>query len=228
MVEGEQNAERLSKATDLYSDLRKRHPGVAMTPPPEIGSEIRRRQAAKDTDQFRQLIAEAEQLVKNRQYQDARTKLDEARTLSSDLWSSDAKAKELNDDVDFHLHFEKARQFYGSGDFAAALTEMNDALQVRPEDKQALDLRNKVQIAADKAEVEQHRQKAASAVAEGILAARLTRYSRPVRFWKSHPMPNGARPAEVPWTNWPRPWSASCMSKRQNLRIRGSIDRPRW
>ena len=167
MVDGERTAERLSKATDLYSDLRKQHSGVAMTPPPEIVPEIRQRQAAKDADQFRQLVADAEQLVKNRQYQDARTKLDEARSLSSDLWSGDAKAKELNDDVDFHLHFEKARQFYGSGDFAATLTEVNAALQVRPEDKQALEVRNKVQIAADKAEVEQHRQKAASAVAEG-------------------------------------------------------------
>ena len=80
MVEGEQNAERLSKATDLYSDLRQRHGGVEMTPPPEIRDEIRRRQDAQVADQFRKLIAEAEQLVKSRQYQDARAKLDEVRT----------------------------------------------------------------------------------------------------------------------------------------------------
>ena len=167
MVEGEQNAERLSKATDLYSDLRQRHGGVGMTPPPEIRDEIRRRQDAQVADQFRKVIAEAEQLMKSRQYQDARAKLDEAHSLSSNLWSSDAKAKELNEDVDFHLHLEKAQKSYASDDFAAALTEVKAALEIRHEDKEALDLSNKVQVAVDKAEVEQHRQKAASAIAEG-------------------------------------------------------------
>ena len=60
--------------------------------------------------------------------------------LSSNLWSNDAKAKELNEDVDFHLHLEKAQKSYASGDFAAALTEVKAALQIRPEDKEALDL----------------------------------------------------------------------------------------
>jgi tetratricopeptide (TPR) repeat protein len=167
MVEGERNTERLSKATDLYVDLGKRYPGAKMTPPPEIIPEIDRKHDAQVADQFRNLIVEAEQLVKSRQYPDARAKLDEARGLSSNLWSTDAKAKEVNADVDFHLHFEKARQFYSTGDFAATLTEVTAALQVRPDDKQALEVRTKVQIAADKAEVEQHRQKAASALAEG-------------------------------------------------------------
>jgi tetratricopeptide (TPR) repeat protein len=164
MVEGERTAERVRKATDLYSDLGKRYPGVEMTPPPEIVPEIRTRQAEQHADQFHKVIGEAEQLVKSRQYRDARAKLDEARGFSSSLWGNDAKAKELNEDVDFHLHLENAQKFYGSGDFAAALSEMDAALQVRPEDKKALDIRNKVQIAADKAEVEQHRRKAESAV----------------------------------------------------------------
>ena len=47
MVEGEQNAERLSKATDLYSTLRKRHQGVVMTPPPEIRDKV----AVEDADE---------------------------------------------------------------------------------------------------------------------------------------------------------------------------------
>ena len=41
---------------------------------------------------------------------------------------------------------------------------MQDALQVRPEDKEAADLRDKIQTEVDKAEVEQHRRKAESAI----------------------------------------------------------------
>ena len=48
----------------------------------------------------------------------------------------------------------------------AALTEVKDALQIRPEDKEALDLRDKIQTAVDKAEVEQHQQKAESAITD--------------------------------------------------------------
>ena len=158
MVEGEQNAERLKNAMELYSDLRKRDPDVEMIPPPEIRD-------AADTARLHELIADAEQSVKNGQYQDARTKLDDARRRFSSVWSRDADAAKLDKEVDFHLHFEKAQRSYGSEDFVAALTEVNAALQIRPEDREALDLRSKVQIAADKAEVEQHRQKAQNAIA---------------------------------------------------------------
>jgi serine/threonine protein kinase len=167
MVEGERNAARLSRATDLYVNLTGRHAGVEIKPPPEILDEIRRRQDAREANQFRQLIVEAEQLAKSRQYQDARARLNEARRLSSNLSSSDTRARELNEEVDFHLHLEKAQKCYASGDFAAALTEVEAAIQIRAEDKEALDCRNKIHVAVDKVDVEQHRQKAASAVAEG-------------------------------------------------------------
>lgn len=157
MVEGEQKAERLKNATELYSDLRKRHPGVEMIPPPEIRD-------TADTVRLHELIAEAEQSAKNGQYQDARTKLADARRRFSPLWSRDADADRLDKEVDFHLHCEKAQKSFGSNDVAAALTEVNAALQIRPEDKETLDLRSKVQVAADKAEVEQRRQKAESAI----------------------------------------------------------------
>jgi len=159
MVEGEQNAERLKKAADLYSDLIKHHSGVKLPPPPEIRDVV-------DMARFREVIADAEESVRNRQYQDARTKLDNTRRRFSSLWS-DADAARLDKEVDFHLHLEKARKSYGSDDFVAALTEVDAALQIRPEDKEALELRSKCQIAADKADFEQHLRKAKSAVAEG-------------------------------------------------------------
>ena len=155
MVEGEQTAERLKKATDLYCDLRKRHPGGE--PPPEIRDVIGKAD-------FDKLIAEANQLVKNRQYQAARTKLDEARRFSSSLWHRNADADRLEEDVRFHLDCEMARQSFGNGDLADALTNVQDALQVRPEDKEAADLRDKIQTEVDKAEVEQYRRKAESAI----------------------------------------------------------------
>ena len=170
-----------------------------MTPPPEIRDELRRRQDAKVADQFRKLIAEAEQLVKSRQYQDARAKLDKARSLSSNLWGNDAKAKELNEDVDFHLHIEKAQKFYDSGDFAAALTEVKAALEIRHNDKDALDLSNKVQVAVDTADVEQHRKKAASAVAEGNYRGEVGEILKAREILGSHPTPtpNGAQASRV-------------------------------
>jgi hypothetical protein len=157
MVEGEQNADRLKNATELYGDLRKRHPDVAMTHPPEI-------RLAADTARLQELIAEAEQLAKKGQYQDARMKLDDARRRFSSLWGRVADADRLDTEVDFHLHFEKTKTFYGSNDVAAALTEVKAALQIRPEDKEALELHSKVQVAVDKAEVEQRRQKAESSI----------------------------------------------------------------
>jgi serine/threonine protein kinase len=175
MVAGEQDPERLTKATDLYRNLKTQYPGVELPPPPEIRDEIRRRQDAQVADQFRKVIAEAEQLVKSQQYQDARAKLNEARGLSSNLWRNDAKAKELNEDVDSHLHqlnedvdfrlhLEKAQKSYARDDFAAALAEVKAALEIRHENKEALDLSNKVQTAVDKADVEQHRRAAESAI----------------------------------------------------------------
>ena len=63
-----------------------------------------------------------------------------------------------------------ARQSFGNGDLADALTNVQDALQVRPEDKEAADLRDKIQTEVDKAEVEQHRRKAESAIIAEDLA----------------------------------------------------------
>jgi serine/threonine protein kinase len=157
MVEGEQNPERLEKATNLYNDLRKRCPGVARTPPPEI------RELA-DTARFRELIADANESGKNGQYQDARAKLDEAHRQFSSLWRRDADADRLDQEVRFHLDVEMSRQSFARGDWATALAKATDALQVRPDDKEAAELRDKIQTAADKAEVQQHRQQAASAV----------------------------------------------------------------
>ena len=129
-----------------------------MKPPPEIRDVV-------DTAQFRELIAKAEQSVKNGQYQDARTKLDDVRRRFPSLWSRDADANRLDKDVHFHLDFEMARQSFAKGDLDAALTKVKVAIQIRPEDKEAGELRDKIQITVDKAEVEQHRQKAESAIA---------------------------------------------------------------
>jgi hypothetical protein len=157
MVEGEQDAKRLKHATELYNDLIKRNPGAEMTPPPEIRDVI-------EKAGFDKLIAEANELVKNRQYQDARTKLDDARRHSSSLWRRHADADRLDEDVRFHLDCEMARRSFGNGDLADALTKVQDALQLRPEDKEAADLRDKIQTEVDKAEAEQHRRKAESAI----------------------------------------------------------------
>jgi tetratricopeptide (TPR) repeat protein len=156
MVEGEQDAERLKNATDLYSDLRKRHPGMELAPPPEIRDAV-------NTARLHELIADIEQLVKSGQYQDARTKLDDARRRFSSVWSRDAEADRLDKEVRFHLDCETARQSFANGDLDTALVKIKDALQIRPEGKEAVDLRDKIQIATDKAEVEQHRRKAETA-----------------------------------------------------------------
>jgi serine/threonine protein kinase len=157
MVEGEQNPERLTQAVGLYSDLRKRFSGVEMTPPPEIRDTV-------DAAQFREVIVDAEQSVKNGQYQDARTKLDDARSRFPSLWSRDADADRLDKEVCFHLDFATARQSFASGDLDAALTKVKNALQIRPEDKEAGELRDKIQTTVDKAEVEQHRRTAESVI----------------------------------------------------------------
>ena len=138
MVEGEQNSERLKHATELYNDLRKRHPGVEIIPPPEISD-------AADRARFRELIAEAEQSAKNGQYHDARMKLDDARRRFSSLWGRDADADRLDKDVRFHLDCEIARQSYAKGDMDAALAKVKDALQIQPEDKEAAELQDKIQ-----------------------------------------------------------------------------------
>ena len=156
MVEGEKNPERLRKAADLYSDLRMRYPGVK--PPPEIRGLV-------DMAQFLELIANAEQSVKNGQYPDARTKLDDVRTRFPDQFSHNKDAIRLDKDDRFHLDLEKARQSYAKGDLDAALTKVKDALQIQPEDKEAGELQDKIQITMDKAEFEQHRRKAESAIA---------------------------------------------------------------
>jgi hypothetical protein len=165
MVEGERNSERLKHATELYNDLRKRHPGVEMIPPPEISD-------AADAARFRELIAEAEQSAKNGQYQDARMKLDDARRRFSSLWGRDADADRLDKDVRFHLDCEMARQSFAKGDMDAALAKVKDALQIQPEDKETADLQDKIQTAADKAEVDQRRRKAESSItAENLRGA---------------------------------------------------------
>ena len=120
MVEGEQNVERLKNATERYNDLRKRHPDVEMTPPSGIRD-------AADTARLHELIAEAEQSAKNGKYQDARTKLDDARRRFSSLWRRDADADRLDKDVRFHLDCEIALQSFGNGDLAVALTNVTDA-----------------------------------------------------------------------------------------------------
>ena len=92
-------------------------------------------------DQFCKVVAEAEQLVKSRQYQGARAKLNEARSLSSNLWSNDARARELGADVDFNLYLEKAQKSHASRRFSRRLNGGQAALEIRPDDKEALALR---------------------------------------------------------------------------------------
>ena len=109
---------------------------------------------------------------KNGQYQDARTKLDDARRRFSSLWGRDADADRLDKDVRFHLDCEMARQSFAKGDLDTALAKVKDALQIQPEDKEAADLQDKIQTAADKAKVDQHRRKAESSItAEDLRSA---------------------------------------------------------
>ena len=110
------------------------------------------------------MIADAEETVKNGRYQDARTKLDDARGRFPALWSRDMDVDRLDKEVRFHLDCEAARQSFGKRDLATALAKIKDAISIRPEDKEAADLRDKIQTAVDKAEVEQHRQKAEIAI----------------------------------------------------------------
>lgn len=160
MVEDEHNPKHLEDATKLYGDLRRRHPGMQVTPPPEI-------QDAADAAHLHELIADVDQLLKNRQYHDARMMLDDARSRFTRVWSRDVDAVRFDKEVDFHLHFENAQKSYGNGDFAAALTEVRKALDIHPDDKEAQELRTNVQSAADKVAIEQHRRKAEIATAEG-------------------------------------------------------------
>ena len=70
MVEGEENPGRLKKATNLYRDLRKRHPDMPMTPPAAFDMLLTR-------SSFRDLLDKAEQSLKSEQYDKARAILDD-------------------------------------------------------------------------------------------------------------------------------------------------------
>jgi hypothetical protein len=168
MVEGEYRKSRLRKAADRFTELRTRYPSVEIKLPPEIDDIV-------VADQFRALITDAEQLVKSGQYQDARRRLAEARRQFSSRWEGDPDASRLDTDVRFQIDLEEAHHSFEKSDLDIALTKVNDALQSRPENKEAADLRDTILAAVDKtqsaqqratdtAAFEQHRQTAESAV----------------------------------------------------------------
>ena len=132
MVQGEEAAERRQKAIGLYNDLKHRHSEV---PPPPL--EIR---AIIDATEFRQLLADAEQSVKNGDYKGARTKLDDASNRYPTLWSSDEKAHTIDEDVRFQLALEAVREAWTHGDSDTAEGKLKEATQIRPENKEALAL----------------------------------------------------------------------------------------
>ena len=164
MVQREQDPERVKKATSLFDDLKRSHPGVVLTPPDEIRNAIEETQTAAKRKRFDELIADAGRLAKNRRYQDAQTTLDDADKLFPGLGRSDEKARKLHDDVQFQLALDDAGKSLERNKLDAAQTKVKEALQIRPKDKNAEELRDKIQSAMDKAEVEQHRQKAEKAV----------------------------------------------------------------
>ncbi len=161
-VTGESNPERLKKATDRWELIQQCAEGK-IEPPPEISEEVDRRNREKLAEQFRRLIGEAEQLVKDGKYQEARIKLDKAREISPDLWKADEKAQELY----FCLHLQTAQEAYTKDKFDEALREVTEALKFRPNDIQALELRDKIQGKLDEAKVKEYLTNAKRAVDEG-------------------------------------------------------------
>jgi len=111
MVEGEKNAERTEKG---YSPLPRLEKAASRCRVRLESGMLRTRPS------FHELLDNADQSVKSKQYQDARTKLDDVHRRFPHIWSRDADAARLDKEVDFHLHFETARRSHGKGDLAAA------------------------------------------------------------------------------------------------------------
>ena len=103
--------------------------------------------------------------MKNGQYQDAGTKLDDAQASFPLCGAVMRMPTDLIRDVHFHLVSRWRANYIAKGNLDSALTKVNVAIEIRPEDKEAGELRDKIQITIDKAEVEQHRQKAESDIA---------------------------------------------------------------
>lgn len=137
MVRGEHNRERLQEAVRLYTDLKSRNAEKMPPPPPEIGDEM-------DRAEFDKLVADAGRAIQVGDYQDALAKLDRAGNRFPTLWSSDATARKIHDDVRCHLLFGRAGESLKSGDLDAAEGKLKEGLGLRPEDKELGKLRDEI------------------------------------------------------------------------------------
>ena len=205
MVLGNRNPERLREATGLYQDLARAQPGSAPPPPPEIRDRI-------DKAQFEQLVADAEQAVKNGRYEEARTKLDAAHERFTAQWSNDEKAQKVLEDVRFGVAFDKARNALEGSNLDAAQSKVKEALDIRPEDENARNYGTRFRTHSTRRAPHGIRRRSDNIdgtpnrrLPPKTFAARLTKSLKPMQFWKSHPMLRGLAPIALPWVRWRSP-----------------------
>ncbi len=108
-----------------------------MPPPPENGGLM-------DRGEFDQLIVDATRALAIGNYQDALAQLDRAEGRFPTLWSTDAKARTMHDDVRCRVLLDKARESLHSGDLDSAEGKLKEGLEIRPKDEELGKLRDEV------------------------------------------------------------------------------------
>lgn len=152
-------AEKLNEAKAKFEEAQKIDP--SQTAPQQKIAEINNRLAAADKNkQYNALVAEAQGLESAKQYDQAIAKYNDALKLKNEQLPKDriaainqiksANANQAKIDADYAAAIKRGDDLFNSGSFTDAIKAYNDALAIKPTEKEPVDKAEKARLAAQK------------------------------------------------------------------------------